>query len=110
MAAGPLRDRVTFQRATRTPDGAGGAALAWTDEVTVWGGFRPQRGRETLEVGRLESAVAGVLTVRSSPDTREITAADRVQIDGESYQIRTITNPDRRNKMLEFVVERGVAT
>lgn len=110
MPAGQLRDQVTFQRATRTADGAGGATLVWQNVRTVWGGFRPQRGRETLEAGRLESAVAGVLTVRSSPDTRDITAADRVQIDGASYQIRTITNPDRRNKMLEMVVERGVAT
>lgn len=110
MRAGHLRDRVTFQRETRTADGAGGATIVWQNLVTVWGGFRPQRGREQLEAGRLESAVAGVLTVRSSPGTRDVTAADRVQIDDVPYQIRTITNPDRRGKTLELVVERGVAT
>lgn len=34
----------------------------------------------------------------------------RVLIDGEPYNIRSVTNPDQRKKDLEFVVERGVAT
>lgn len=109
MAAGPLRDRVTFQREVRTTDAGGGAATIWQNDLTVWGGFRPERGRERLEAGRLESAVAGVLRVRSSTDTGAITAANRVLIRGEQYQIRTADNPDRKNQYIEFVVERGVA-
>lgn len=110
MAAGHLRDRVTFQRATRTSDGRGGASILWQNLVTVWGGFRPERGREQLAAGRLESSVAGILTVRSSVETRAVAAADRVLIDDVAYQVRTIINPDRRDKYLELTIERGVAT
>ncbi len=110
MAAGPLRDRVTFQVEAAISDGGGGSALSWSDALTVWGGFSPGRAREQLEAGRLEGPVAGVLKVRSSTETRTITTAHRAMIDGEAYQIRSITNPDRQNRFLEILVERGVAT
>ncbi len=109
MAAGRLRRRVTFQQEVETPDGGGGYELTWADRFSVWGGFRPERGQERLEAGRLESAVAGVLTVRSSSQTRQVTAEWRVMIRGEPYQIRAVTNPDQRSKYLELTVERGVA-
>lgn len=110
MPAGRRRKRVTFQEAFETPDGGGGNATSWRNTVTVWGGLREERGRERVEAGRLESAMAGTLTVLSSSDTRQIGAANRVLIDGIAYQIRSIGNPDQKNKELEMVVERGVAT
>lgn len=110
MPAGRLRKRVTFQEAVQAADGGGGGATTWRNIVTVWGGLQEDRGRERVEAGRLESAMAGILTVRSSSDTREISAANRVLIDGAPYQVRTIGNPDQRNKFLELIVERGVAT
>lgn len=109
MRAGLLRDRVAFQRQAEEGDDGGGQAVAWSTQFTVWGGFRPERGRERLEADRLESAVAGVLTVRSSSQTGQVTAEWRAVIDGEPYQIRAITNPDRRGRFLEMTVERGVA-
>lgn len=110
MRAGRLRKRVTFQAETRVDDGGGGSSRGWGDDLEVWGEFQPQRGREQLEAGRLEVALAGVLRVRSSSETRAITEKHSVVIDGERFQIRTIANPDGRNTMLEMTVERGVAT
>jgi SPP1 family predicted phage head-tail adaptor len=105
--AGQLSDRVTFEAEQLTPDGGGGSALAWISVATVWGQFIPERGRERLEAGRLESAIAGVLRVRSSALMRTITAAHRVQIKSVPYQIRSFSNPDRRNRMIEMLVESG---
>lgn len=110
MGAGQLRKRVTFEREQRSADGAGGAAVKWVPELTVWGGLITERGRERLEAGRLESANTAILKVRSSSAARCIDASYRAQIDGVSYQVRSIDNPDQRNKYLEMVVERGVAT
>tara|TARA_Y100000815_G_scaffold228067_1_gene216877 strand:- start:305 stop:646 length:342 start_codon:yes stop_codon:yes gene_type:complete len=109
--AGQLRDRVSFYRLTEADDGYGNVHSGWADDpfLTVWGAFQPERGRERLEAGRMESAVAGVLTVRSSADARAVTPADKVAVKGEDYAIRSITNPDRRNRFLEILVERGVA-
>lgn len=109
MPAGSLRKRLTFETEGETPDGGGGYVAGWSTIATVWGSFRPERGRERLEAGRLEGAVAGVVRVRSSATTRTITEKDRVTFGGDSYQIRSLTNPDQRNKFLEFLVEKGVA-
>lgn len=109
MAAGPLRDRIAFKERVRTADGAGGASEAWVTQFTVWGSFTPQRGREQMEAGRLESAVSGVMRVRSSSETRQIDATWIAVVGGEDYNIRWVTNPDRRGRFLEIAVERGVA-
>lgn len=110
MAAGRLNKRVTFQEETRTSDGGGGAAVAWQDVLTCWGGYSPDRGREKLEAGRLETSAAGILKVRSSIASRALGASNRVLIDGAAHQIRSVSNPDQHKRFLEFVVELGVAT
>lgn len=116
MAAGPLRDRVTFQAESHVSDGGGGNALTWTTVTgtPVWGGFRPERGGERLDGGRLAQAMGGTLKVRSSAVTRAITTEHRAVIDGTAYQIRSVSNPDRRNRWIEMVLtlggDRGVTT
>lgn len=104
-----LRKRVTFQRESRTADGAGGYALAWTTLCSVWGQNAPERGRERVAAGRVEADLTGILTVRSSTKTRAVTTSDKVLIDGVAHNIRSISNPDQGNRFLEMVVERGVS-
>lgn len=107
---GKLRDRVTFERQAAGSDDFGNTATGtWATFTEVYGGFAPESVSERLEAGRLEAAVAGRLMVRSTAKTRAITEADRVVIDGTTYNIRSIVNRDRRNYMLEMTVERGVA-
>jgi SPP1 family predicted phage head-tail adaptor len=110
MRAGNLNKRVVFESAQSSDDAGGGNVVTWTNFATVWGGFSPERGRERLEAGRVEGASMGVLRVRSSSQTRQITTAYRVKIDGVPYNIRSIENPDQRNRGLEMLVEKGVAT
>ena len=110
MGAGQLRDRIAFKSFSYGDDSMGGGAVTWTTQLTVWGSLMPERGREQLEAGRLESAVAGVVKIRGSVSSRTITPEWICTIDGVDYNIRSITNPDRRNRYLEMVVERGVAT
>jgi len=109
MAAGQLRDRIAFKSPSYSNDGMGGGAVTWATQFTVWGSLTPERGREQLEAGRLQSAVAGVVKVRSSTAARTITAEWICTIDGVDYNIRSITNPDRHDRYLELLVERGVA-
>lgn len=108
--AGLLRDRLRFERVNRVSDDGGGSSIDWRPIdglAAIRGGFFPERSRERLEAGRLQSAVAGTLKVRSSDATRQVTAADRVIINDVPYDIHAITNPDRRGKYLEMTVERG---
>ena len=110
MGIGQFNNRVTFESRTVADDGAGGGSVSWTTALVVWGYLAPERGRETLAAGRLQSATMGVLRIRSSAAALLIDPSYRVTIDGAAYQIRTITNPDQRNRFLEMVVEKGVAT
>lgn len=111
MPAGRLRKRVRFEAEVRTPDGAGGYSVDWALALEVWGGLQVERGREKIDAGRLADAVAGVLTIRSSTEARDLlSGANRVMIDGEAWNVRSVTNPDQKNKYLELVVEKGVAT
>lgn len=109
QGAGHLRSRVQFDRWTVNSDGAGGGGSIWSAFLTTRGQLLPERGRETLAAGRLESATLAVLKIRSSIAARGITAADTAVVDGVRYQIRTITNPDQHDRWLEMVVERGAA-
>lgn len=109
MGAGRLRDRAAFQRELLEEDIFGNETRGnWGPLVTVWAQFTPERSWERIEGGRLEAAVAGTLRLRSTPQTRDVTEADRVVVDEVLYNIRGITNPDRRNRWLEITVERGV--
>ena len=109
MTAGLRRKRVTFQQKTKVPDGGGGFAPGWSDVVSPIVRFQPERGRERVESGRVSAELTGILTVRSSKKTRTITEAHRVLIHKVPYQIRSISNPDQRNRDLEMTVERGAA-
>ena len=110
MATGQMRDRVVFQEEVNNPDGQLGNTTTWADVVTRWCRFREERGGERLEQGRLESPQRGTITVRSDSVVQSITTEHRAVINTEPFQIRSIANPDRRNKLVEMVVERGVGT
>lgn len=108
LGAGQFRKRVYFSQAKRAADGGGGATLTWVPALTVWGALRPERGREALAAGRLESASMAVLTIRSGTEARAIEPSWRATIDGIDYQLRSITE-DPKRRFIEMVVEKGVA-
>jgi len=106
VRAGTLNKRARFEAPVRQPDGAGGAeTLSWSEIMTVWVQFSPERARERVESGRVASAFAGVLRFRSSSMARTITQEHRVVLDGVIYNIRSLSNPDQRNDMIEAGIE-----
>jgi SPP1 family predicted phage head-tail adaptor len=107
--AGQMRDRITLQRETEVSDGGGGYELGWFTVATVWGQLMPERGNERVENGRMEASVGAVLRIRYSSDVAEVSAGWRAVVDGEEYNIRSVTQPDRRNRIIEMTVDRGVA-
>ena len=107
MQAGKLNKRVTFQEPLHTDTASGGQAESWGNDLTVWGGFRPDRASEKEGGGRLEATVTGLLRVRGSNETLSINEDWRVLIDGEIYSIGGIINPDQRGRELHMTVTRG---
>ena len=61
MKIATLRDRLTLEQPVRTPDGGGGASVAWEPVAELWASVRPLSGDERHShdqvVGRLTHAV-----------------------------------------------------
>jgi SPP1 family predicted phage head-tail adaptor len=110
MAAGKLRDQVTFQRPGVGDDGYGNVTAPWVDDVTVWADMLEQLGRERIAAGRVESARMATIRVRQSPETELATPAWRILARGEAWNIRSIARVGREREILEMLCEAGVAT
>jgi SPP1 family predicted phage head-tail adaptor len=107
--SGMLREPVTFQRQTRTTDGAGGQTQTW---ATISGS--PSRAYVTAASGserylhdRVEATVRLKLVTRYNSGLLE---SDRVLIRGKAHNIRFINNIEFRNQWLEILVDGGVAS
>lgn len=106
MRAGQLRHRVQLQSKAKTPDGAGGNAVAWNTYATVWGNVVPKNVSEGMEEQRVRAKTQYTLTLRYMTG---ITAEHRVLYDGRAMQIRGIQNKDERKRELTLDLEDGVA-
>lgn len=108
MTAGMLRTPVTFQRKTRTGDGAGGFTEAW---ATIAGApkraqVKAMSGSERWQSQRTEAVSTHKIVVRYFAGLTEV---DRVVIDGRAYNIRFIDNVEFRNRWMQITAEVGVA-
>ncbi|WP_282026855.1 phage head closure protein [Limimaricola cinnabarinus] len=110
MRAGSLRDRITIQRQTETTDDYGNTVGAWADLVSVWADVRETTGKEKVAAGRVEASRTATIRVRKSSATAGITEADRLTARGETWNIRSIAQADRKGVMLDLLCESGVST
>lgn len=109
MKARRLRTRVRFEKPVPMTDEIGNAYDGWELVLTRWGDLIPQRGREQVEAGRLESSVPGVLQIRWDSETSRLDASHRAIIETVPYQIISVLDPDMLRRTIEMVVARGVA-
>lgn len=110
MRGGMLRESVAFGRLDGTTDDFGNVTDGgFVTFLTVRGHLKEATGRERVEAGALRAPMTAMLTVHSSSGTRGVTEADNATIDGVAWNIRSIRNPDMRDRWLEMVIERAVA-
>jgi SPP1 family predicted phage head-tail adaptor len=112
LAAGKLRERVTFQkRSAQADDGYGNTLTAFADVMTVWAGVAPLRGGEEIMAARLQGTQPVVITVRYSSQTVAVTPEWRA-VDartGTVYNIRTAV-ADARKAQIDMICEAGAPT
>lgn len=97
-------------RQVLTDDGAGGQQR----QVLSIGGFRAQvvqkSGSEIYNDDQLQEIGDHEITTRwETVGAFNLTAVDRLQIDGVDFQIRSIQNVDYRNTVALIRAERGVS-
>lgn len=102
MRIGRMRSRVTFQAATRTPDGGGGYTETLADVATVWAHVEPLTGREQILAMQTEMERPHRITTRYREG---ITGATRLLYDGRTFDIKSVVDPDARHRELQIMAE-----
>lgn len=111
VKAGQYRERAEFQRLSEgAVDAYGNVYTDWKTLATRWADMREQTGKEDIQGGVLSDVGRATMRVRSDSTTNGVTAADRVLIRGNTWAIKDVIQVDRKATMLEFKLERGVAS
>lgn len=109
--AGLLRERVTFQSLTEgAVDDYGNVYTGWSAVGTRYADLRERTGKEKIEAGALSDVSMATMRCRSDSLTSTITAADRVVARGYTWAVKNVIQVDAKDTMIEFLLERGVAT
>lgn len=104
--AGELRERITIQRATETPDGVGGQERTWAVLRTVRAKVTSHRARESVEAEALSGINSYKIIIRKT----DVDWKDRLIWRGETLAVTGVTfiNPERT--LMQIDAERGVGT
>ena len=108
LSAGMLKEPVTFERAAKTPSGAGGYSETWgtlagaADRAKV----KALSGSERFASDRIEATTRWRITVRYFAGLLE---SDRVMIRSRAYNIRFVNNVELADRWLEIDLDGGVA-
>lgn len=110
--AAKLRNRVVLQSLAETSDTAGGFVSSWQAVATLWAQVTPVAERGIIGGGEQQQAMQQQanqwfrITLRYRTG---VTAAMRIVMGSRVFNIRRVTNKDEQNKVLELMVEEGVA-
>jgi SPP1 family predicted phage head-tail adaptor len=102
LTIGKLRHKVTLEAAARTPDGGGGAELAWTEVATVSAAIEEMGGGEIVSADRIGGKRQVIVTIRHRAD---VAPAMRFRLDGRLLAIRAAIDPEGRRKHLRCLCE-----
>lgn len=104
MRAGQMMHLLTFQEATKTPDGIGGQTTAWTDAFQAMGKIESPRGLERVEAMKLTGKTQHNLYVYY--DTNVNTELRIKWHDGYTERILNIdsvSDPNTRQRHMEII-------
>lgn len=90
-----MRQRVTLQRLTETPDAFSQAQPTWTDVGTFWAKVKGASGKEVAIARQLQAQVTHSVTMRY---IGVITPADRFLYAGRLLNITEAINVDERKR------------
>lgn len=106
-----MRQRISFQSASLTPDGGGGGAMTWNTVATVWANIEAVRRsgiiQERQQNGQLQDTRLLEITTRYISG---ITPAMRILYGSRIFNIRSVTDVNERGVLLKIIAEEGVTT
>lgn len=96
---GPMRQLVTIQARTVAQNSYGEAVQTWTTVATRWGNLEPLSGREVWQAQQVRPDVTHRVTLRYYDG---LTPKHRVVIDGQTFGVVAVVNPDGRKRFHEL--------
>ena len=111
--AGKLRSKVTIQRKTNTPDGAGGWTEVWATAGQPFAMWKALSGSEKWQAMRVSPQNRVRLITRFKDDGNGApfySGADRVKYKGRTYSIESVIDIEDRKKWLEIMIVEGKQT
>ncbi|HWR36374.1 MAG TPA: phage head closure protein [Clostridia bacterium] len=105
MQAGKLRHRITIQRRPLTKDSAGQRTGPWEDVfIDLPAEVRDLAGRELVSAQEIHAEVTGAIFLRGFEGWRSQIKPDMRVVSGERiFDVRSVTNPDGRNRELQLL-------
>jgi SPP1 family predicted phage head-tail adaptor len=99
---GRLRLRLTLERATATPDGAGGSKLSWSAVATVPADVTPIGADERAIGEGLADVTRHRIVIRKRSD---VSAGDRFTLGDRLFNIRGLADPQEDGRYLVCLCE-----
>ena len=96
-APGRMRQRLTLESATVTPDGAGGGTLSWSQVATLWGEVTPLKAEERTIGEGFVDVVSHRVVVRHRSG---VAAGDRFRLGARVLDIRGVSDPEEDGRYL----------
>ena len=108
MAAstGAMRHAVSVKNKGRTSDGAGGYYDSSTSTDTIYCKVRQVSQKEAYMHGKLDGQSTWEFITRH---TTVVYQKSILEYDGKTFNVKSITNADERDKYLVIIAEEGVA-
>ena len=104
---GELDEKIAFFEEVKVDDGMGGVSITLLEISSgVWCKVRALSGNESSRFDKLNAEELTLFVTRYRTDILE---DDRINWNGEEYNIRHIPRTSRREMYSEFYAERGVA-
>ena len=104
-----LRQRITIEEPTETPDGAGGYTTSWSTLTSIWAHIEPlsrSSGNERFVEGQLQDRTRWRIAIRYRDD---ITPKMRAVYGSRLFNIRAVIDPDGMQRELVLIAEEGEA-
>lgn len=101
-----LRTKIDIQRFAASEDSIGGRSRTWSTIETCWAKYEEGIGAEIAFADGKKSVVSAKIYIRYT----DITAKDRVLIDGIPLNISSVNDIQRRKMWLKITLQEGVAT
>ena len=103
---GNLDQRLMLQSPVRTPDGAGGATIAWSLIAEVWAWVSPAGGAERLDAEGLKGRVTHEVWLRHREGVKP---EMRFLLGTRALEIRAVFEAGGRRPYLRCICEERVA-